>query len=308
MRIGIIDLGTNTFNLLIAEVNKNQPFTYLFNAKMGVMLGSGGLDKGLISDDALARAYGVLSNYRELLNQYKCEKVMAFGTSAIRTTNNSKQFIEKVAADLHIFIEPISGEQEAEYIYYGVKAAVEFTDENYLILDFGGGSNEFIIANEKGMRWKHSFPLGGARLLDKFKPSNPISENEIESLNTFLDSELQLLKEALEKFPITKLVGSSGAFDSFADVIYCKNTGLPQPKDVVSSCISLEEFEYIYRQIVKSSRQERLLIPGLEAVRVETIVMATLFTKFSLELSGANEIIQSTYSLKEGVAALFSLQ
>jgi exopolyphosphatase/guanosine-5'-triphosphate,3'-diphosphate pyrophosphatase len=308
MRIGIIDLGTNTFNLLIVETKKGKPFTILLNTKLAVMLGSGGLNSGIISEEALNRAYGVLSKYRELLNKYNCGKVLAFGTSAIRSTSNSKQFIEKIATDLNIHIESISGDQEAEYIYHGVRASIEFTDENYLILDFGGGSNEFIIANKNGMLWKHSFPLGGARLLEKFKPSNPISENEIELLNIFLDSELQQLKEALKKFPITKLVGSSGAFDSFADVIYCKNTGLPQPKDVVSSRISLEEFEYIYSQIVKSSRQERLLIPGLEAVRVETIVMATLFSKFSLELSGANEIIQSTFSLKEGVAALFSLQ
>jgi exopolyphosphatase/guanosine-5'-triphosphate,3'-diphosphate pyrophosphatase len=306
MRVGIIDLGTNTFNLLIVETKKGKPFTILLNTKLAVMLGSDGLNKGLLSDRALNRAYDVLSEFHGHLTQFACEKIVAFGTSAIRSASNSNQLIDKVKNNLGIQIESISGDQEAEYIYFGVKAAINFVDENYLILDFGGGSNEFIIANKNGMLWKHSFPLGGARLLEKFKPSNPISENEIELLNIFLNSELQLLKEALKKFPITKLVGSSGAFDSFADVIYCKNTGLPQTKDVVSSCISLEEFEYIYRQIVKSSRQERLLIPGLEAVRVETIVMATLFTKFSLELSGANEIIQSTYSLKEGVA-LFSL-
>ncbi len=305
MKIGIIDLGTNTFNLLIVDAQKNKPFQTLISTKGAVMLGSDGLDKGYISDAALDRAFGVLSDFRAQIDQHACTKVFAFGTSALRSAKNAAQFIEKISAELDIQIKLISGDQEAEFIYFGVKEVITFTDENYLILDIGGGSNEFIIANRNELLWKHSFALGGARLLEKFKPANPITEKQIGLINEYLDSELFLLKEALKKYPVTKLVGASGAFDTYADVLSCKKTGLPQPKSEFISHISLSEFDTIYNLIVKSSREERLKIPGLESVRVETIVMAAIFTKFSLTLSGVNEVLQATYSLKEGVAASF---
>lgn len=304
MRVGIIDLGTNTFNILIVELVEGDEIKYLLNTKSAVMLGSGGLSEGYISEKIFKRAFDVLSNFRDMLNEFNCEKVVAFGTSAIRSARNSDDFIGKVEKELNIVIEPISGDKEAEYIYYGVKQAVNFTDDNYLILDIGGGSNEFIIANKNELLWKHSFPLGGARLLERFKPSDPIEDIEIKEINHYLKSELKLLKEALEKYPVTKLVGSSGAFDSFAEIIHYKKHKTTLSKSIESSVISLSDFNNLYEEIIESSRTERLMIPGLEPIRVDTIVMASVFTKLSIEISGVNEIIQSSYSLKEGVAAL----
>jgi len=305
MRIGIIDLGTNTFNLLIADKQDDQPFKCLLNTKSAVMLGSEGLDKGFISDKAFTRAYGVLRDFRALLNEFNCNKVIAFGTSAIRSASNAIDFIGKVSTDLNINIEPITGDKEAEYIYLGVKQAVDFTSENFLILDIGGGSNEFIIANKHKLLWKHSFPLGGARLHERFKPCDPIKESEIEKINIFLKAELVLLEQALKQFPITKLVGSSGAFDSFSEIIHYKKNKIPLPINIINSKITLADFDMLYEMIINSSRSERLLIQGLEALRVDSIVMASLFTKLSIQLSGASEIIQSAYSLKEGVISTF---
>lgn len=306
MRIGVIDLGTNTFNILIAELVEGEGVKHLLNTKSAVMLGSGGLSDGYISEKIFNRAFGVLSDFREMLDEFKCENVTAFGTSAIRSARNSDDFINKVKNELNINIEPISGDQEAEFIYHGVKQAVTFTNENYLILDIGGGSNEFIIANEKELLWKHSFALGGARLLERFKPSDPIEDIEIREINHYLNSELELLKEALNKYPIIKLVGSSGAFDSFASIIYYKKNKSTLSKSVESSVLSLADFNDLYDEIIESSRTERLMLPGLEPIRVDTIVMASVFTKMALSISGANEIIQSSFSLKEGVVALQS--
>lgn len=302
MRVGIVDLGTNTFNLLIAEILEGKPLKYLLNTESAVMLGNEGLDKGFISDKAFTRAYAVLGDFNKMLRDFKCDKVAAFGTSAIRSASNANAFIDKIALDFNIHIELITGDIEAEFIYFGVTQAVNFTDENYLILDIGGGSNEFIIANKDELLWKHSFTLGGARLLEKFKPTDPIQKKEIESVNRYLDIELQLLKDALVEFPITKLVGSSGAFDSFAEMLHFEKTGFPSGKNEIFSHISLDDFNNLYEKIIKTSREDRIMIPGLEDIRVDTIVMASIFTKLTLKLSKATEIIQSAYSLKEGAA------
>ncbi|MGD9992971.1 MAG: hypothetical protein AB7S69_06700 [Salinivirgaceae bacterium] len=308
MRTAIIDLGTNTFNLLIVNAAAKQDLQVLLNTKSAVMLGQEGINDGYISDKAFARAYGVLRDFSDLVRQFKCEKLIAFGTSAIRSASNSDAFITKIAKDLNICIEPISGAQEAEYIYYGVSQAIPFTDENYLILDIGGGSNELIIANKDGISWKESFALGGARLLERFKPSDPITPEQIAQINSYLEKELEPLFGAVNTHGVSKLVGSSGAFDTFADMLHYELTGLPLDKTRLSNEISLKQFQRIYRLITASKRSDRLMIPGMEALRVDTIVMASIFTRLVLERTGVNQIIQSAYSLKEGVARQLLIQ
>ena len=303
MKAAIIDLGTNTFNILIIEIDKGKEFETLLNTKSAVMLGSEGLLTGYISDKAFTRAYAIIRDFSNLISEFKCEKVVAFGTSAIRDAHNSDAFINKIARDFNIQISPITGLQEAQYIYRGVLRAVPFTDENYLILDIGGGSNEFIIANQKELHWKNSYPLGGARLIEMFNPNDPITSVEIEKLFAYFDSKLDSLFEAIEKYPVTKLVGSSGAFDSFADMIYQKKHKIPLPPTSKHSEFSIEDFMEIYKQVTSLSRNQRLLIPGLEALRVDTIVMSSIFTRYVIERTGVGGIIQSDYSLKEGVAA-----
>lgn len=303
MRTAIIDLGTNTFNILIAEKKTDNSFKVLLNTKAAVMLGQEGINQGHISDKAFARAYAVLRDFSDLISRFKCEKTIAFGTSAIRTASNSKQFIAKIASDLNIHIQPISGDQEAEFIYHGVKNALPFSSENFLILDIGGGSNEFIIANAHGIQWKKSFPLGGARLLEKFNPSDPISAFQIAQINTYLSQELMPLFEALEKYPASKLIGSSGAFDTYAEILHFINHKRPLDKTSISNKINLSDFNLIYQKIIDSNREQRLLIPGMEAIRVDTIVVAAVFTKFVTDKTKVTEIIQSAYSLKEGVAS-----
>ncbi len=303
MRAGIIDLGTNTFNLLIADLTKGKPFESLLNTKSAVMLGDEGINQGYISDKAFSRAYTVLRGFSQQIKDFNCDKVVAFGTSAIRSASNSEAFISKISEDFGINIEPITGQQEAEYIYRGVSQAVEFSDDNYLILDIGGGSIEFIIANNFLVLWKQSLSLGGARLLEKFKPSDPIALDQISHIEAYLSDELEPLVNAIKQFPVTKLIGSSGAFDSYAEMIHYKLTREALSKTETKYPISIEQFKNVYQELIQKNRDDRYQIPGLEAIRVNTIVMSSILTQVVLNLTNVESIIQSSYSLKEGVAA-----
>ncbi len=302
MKVAIIDLGTNTFNMLIVELNNDKTFNTLLNTKSAVMLGEEGINEGYISDKAFTRAYSVLRGFSQLLQEFKCEKVVAFGTSAIRGASNSEEFISKIADDLNIHIEPISGDQEAQYIYEGVAQAIQFTKENYLIIDIGGGSVEFIIANKEEMLWKKSLKLGGARLMERFKPSDPMQSSEVDTITHYLRGELKVLSDVLQKYPVSRLVGSSGAFDSFAEMIYYTKTGLMLPNTTTRYFMTTLEYFNLHQQILSKDRRHRLDMPGMDAVRVDTILMAGILTKVVLEISKVPAIIQASYSLKEGVA------
>ncbi|MCC6837593.1 MAG: phosphatase, partial [Bacteroidia bacterium] len=168
MRIAIIDLGTNTFNILIVDVDGNQNIKQLFQTKIPVKLGEGGINQGFIAPIPFQRGMDALIQYQLIIEEYGVDNTFAFATSAIRSARNGTDFVNIAKEKTGIEVQVISGDKEAELIYYGVRSAVNMTNDTSLIIDIGGGSTEFIIANKDQIFWKQSFLLGAARLLEIF--------------------------------------------------------------------------------------------------------------------------------------------
>lgn len=302
MRIASIDLGTNTFNLLIAEIKENKDFEILYEKKLPVKLGRGGIHKKVIAQDAFERGIEALHSYNEIIQKFKVPKKVAFATSAMRDAENGEEFRNKVKQKFDIDIQIIDGQREAELIYYGVRQSMPLPSEPFVILDIGGGSNEFIICNNEKIFWKHSFNLGIARLLEMFTPSDPIKSEELERIEAHFESELKLLSDAIEKIPVNRMIGASGTFDTLVSMLSFKK----QNKKEIAlgkyhQQISLKDFYNLYNELLPSTLEERKLMPGLEQMRIEMIVLATHFIKFVIEKYNIKELYQSQFSLKEGV-------
>lgn len=306
MRVAIIDLGTNTFNILIVNIEKGKKIDVLQKTKSAVMLGSEGLMTGFLSDKAFVRSFAVLRDYSGLIKDYQCEQVIAYGTSAIRNAHNSNNFIEKVKKELGIQIVPITGQQETQYIFSAISNAVPMDSKNYLMLDIGGGNNEVIIGNGDQMLWSNSYELGSARLLELIKPDDPISPDEIDKLLHYFDEQMADLDAALKQYPVERVLGSAGAFDTFAEMISQKKRHKPLPLNSRYSTFSVDDFNDIYKTIISTSSHERILIPGLETLRKDTIVMAAIFAKYVIDKAQVKNIAQSSYALTEGVAIQMS--
>ncbi len=303
-RIAIIDLGTNTFNLLIAELDGDSACHTLFHTKISVKLGEGGIDKNFITSAAFQRGIAAIKEYQKVIEKYKVIKVVAIATSAIRGASNGLEFVHKIKAETGIDVEVISGEREAELIYYGVRKAVQLTSATSLIIDIGGGSTEFIIANDKEIFWKHSFLLGAARLLERFSPSDPITTVEIENLQLYLKNELQPLFDAVKKFPVTELIGSSGSFDSLADMIAARYYSGTISDNATEYTFNLKDVAAIHEVILKSTTAERMQMKGLIEMRVDMIVVSSILLDFIIRFFAIQKLRLSTYSLKEGVMSL----
>jgi len=300
-KIAIIDLGTNTFNLLIAEANTDSSYSILLQTKISVKLGEGGIGKGFITPPAFQRGIDAINEYKKTIEKYKVEKVVAIATSAIRGAVNGMEFAAKIREETNIEVQIISGEREAELIYLGVRQAVKMNNETSLIIDIGGGSTEFIIANDKQIFWKHSFLLGAARLLEQYNPSDPITKDEIESLQNYLKNELQPLFDAVNKFPITELIGSSGSFDSLADMIAARFYTGAVLSDEKEYTFNLADIAAIHDVILKSTTAERVKMKGLIEMRVDMIVVSSILVNFIIQSFTIPKMRLSTYSLKEGV-------
>lgn len=300
-RIAIIDLGTNTFNLLIVQIKPDKSYNIICQTKISVKLGEGGITKGFITKEAFQRGIDALKMHRLTIQLHNAEKVIAFATSAIREASNGKDFIAQAKEVTKIDVEMISGEREAELIYLGVRDAVQMSDKVSLIIDIGGGSTEFIIANKDQVFWKYSFLLGAARLLEKFKPSDPMTEQEHKAIKDYLRIELKPLYEAIAKYPVTELIGSSGSFDSLAEMIAYRFYTPEILKGKTEYQFALPDCAEIYKILLKSTKKERMEMKGLISMRVDMIVVSSILVHFILVEFDIHQMRLSTYSLKEGV-------
>jgi exopolyphosphatase/guanosine-5'-triphosphate,3'-diphosphate pyrophosphatase len=190
MIFAVIDLGTNTFNLLIAERLPNCTFRKIFNTKIAVKLGQGTINSGYIADAPFQRGINALKQYQQYILDHNVEHTYAFATSAIRSASNGNEFVMQAKKIAGITITVIDGNEEADLIYHGNRMAVNMTNDISLIMDIGGGSTEFILANKETVFWKHSYLLGAARLLEKFKLSDPITNHETVDFKDYLKHEL----------------------------------------------------------------------------------------------------------------------
>lgn len=300
MRFAVIDLGTNTFNLLIAE-RSGTKFTKLFNTKIPVKLGDLSINEGYISEAAFQRGLNALNDYVQYLKEYKVEQTLAFATSAIRSASNGQNFVDQAQELTGISISVIDGNEEADYIYYGNRMAVAMNDDISLIMDIGGGSTEFILANKTTIFWKESYLLGAARLLGRIKPSDPITEEEINTFNTHLKQELSSLFEATAKYRPVELIGSSGAFDSVVDMIAGKFNTQAMVDEITEYHIDLEKYDDISSMVKASTIEERNHMKGLINMRVDMMVISILLIDFILKELNLQAMRVSTFSLKEGV-------
>ncbi|MDE5420831.1 phosphatase [Ancylomarina sp. DW003] len=302
MRISIIDLGTNTFNLLVAEILADKQINILHRSKYPVKLGEGGINQNYITKEAQKRAHLAFIEMRQIINSYHTIKTFGFATSAIRTAKNGMDFVKQIHQDFDIEIEVISGNREAELIYYGTREAVGLDDEVVAILDIGGGSNEIIIANSEKIFWKKSYPIGMTRLLEQFRPSDPIKMDELEEIEAFLKDKLSDLIEALKTYSVKTLIGSSGSFSTLRQVILAEEKS-EFKADQTHYNIKLEDFNTLHRRFLESTLEERMQMEGMDSARVHLMVIASVFINFLVKESELSVLFQSAYALKEG--ALF---
>jgi exopolyphosphatase / guanosine-5'-triphosphate,3'-diphosphate pyrophosphatase len=301
MRIAIVDLGTNTFNLLVCEKTTKGKVAIVRNDKFPVKLGEGGINQRIIREAPYQRALDTMQIIKNRALEWQAEKFFAFATSAIRSTGNGKALAAEIKERTGIRINIISGNREAELIYKGVARAITLGEQISLIMDIGGGSTEFILANRNGILWKKSYLLGGARLLERFSFSEPITADEQKQLVQYLRKSTRSLFEAIEKHRPVELIGSSGSFDTFADLIAHRFHQPDLLKGKKSYRYNLSEFREIVRLLTQLNREQRTKLPGMIAMRVDMIVVAALFAQFILDEVPLTKFRLSTYALKEGV-------
>nr|WP_294859552.1 hypothetical protein [uncultured Fluviicola sp.] len=296
MRVAVIDLGTNTFNLLIADIDP-EGFDIVHNSKEGVALGMGGINEGRISEEAMERAFRAFEKFKEICNQLNVVNITGIGTSAVRDAENNEEFLLELKKRFGIDIEIVDGLEEAKLIYQGVSLSYQF-DQTSLIMDIGGGSTEFIrIEADKELEFL-SANIGVSRAIQLFSLENPLSkENQVELINWFEEN----ARELNDFDSCEVLVGSSGSFETFYEMVHEKEF----PRTLDNIRLSREELITTLNWIIESTFEQRENHPFIIPIRRKMAPIAALKTKWIVEKFGIKEIVISPCSLKEGVLRRF---
>ncbi len=292
-RYAVIDLGTNTFHLLAIEEKEDGGIAQLYKERIYVKLAEEGIDT--IGEEPFKRGMDALASFSLRLREFNISRLKAFGTAALRTASNGEQFVEKAREELGIKIELIPGQEEARLIHKGTMKAISIQEERILIMDIGGGSVEFVIADKSKVYWSESFPIGVAVLYREFHYNDPITPQELGRLDEHLGNLLKPFLKALEKYPVDILVGSSGTFDVLEGMIAFEE------KLENSIRFKANKFSHFFDKLIFTSLEERFGIEEIPDTRADMIIVALELIRFVLEKTSAKDIIVSSFAMKEGI-------
>lgn len=300
--IAIIDMGTNTFNMLLVERNERDEFSVKAKFKEAVKMGEGGITSGKIAPAAFERGITALQLYRQLIDSAGVNEIFAFATSAIRSASNGPDFVKAAKETCGIDVKVISGNEEASLIHEGVKNGVHLPRlEPVLLVDIGGGSVEFTVSQGGSPLLLRSLNIGAARLLEKIKPSGRILSAEISALEQLFDKELGSLIAEIKEFDINMLVGSSGSCEMIASMVAYNSGDLLSANKLNGYTFTTSQFGKVHKKLIRSSRDERLKIQGMEPLRADMIVMASSLCTYLIKSLDIKQFMVSTSALKEGV-------
>ncbi len=294
MKVAVIDLGTNTFHLLVAAYC-NSDFYIVHKARIPIQLGQDALRFGVISEANLDEACQAMQKFKQVMTEYGVEHYYATATSAFRRAKNGQAAAEQITKVTGIAIEIINGIKEAALIYQGVRKGHVLDDAPAIIADIGGGSLELMIANKDAMLWSNSYMLGVRLLYNRFHKQDPPGIEALTDLQGYLTEQLSGLFDAVALYNPVRLIGCSGVFKTLA-----KMQGLQQNNNAPLP-IKQKAFEELYQGVYNKAYLERLELPGMHHLRAEMIIESCAIVQSILHNTEVNVIETSLYGIKEGL-------
>lgn len=302
--LAVIDLGTNTFHLLLVEIFDNEEHLVREKFKEYVKLGEGGITSGIIAPGPFQRGIQALTKFRQVLDSRGIRKVLACATSAIRSASNGKDFVAEAKAKAGIDIRIINGNEEALLIYKGVRRGVQFPfDEDVLLVDIGGGSVEFVVARGNQPKLLRSLRLGAARMIETINPSDPITEAQMQATRELIRSQADSLMDEIAEFGIHRMIGSSGTFETLATLAAFENQDMLAVNNPNGYRFDRKRFKRLLRRILTATRAQRMQMGGIDQARVDMIVPGSILVDYVLDRLNIDQIMVSNYALKEGILA-----
>lgn len=299
--IAAVDMGTNSFHLIIVQVKSDGSFKIIDREREVIRLGSHrGKEFTWISEGEMEKAIDVLKDFAKIAQFYKAD-VRAIATSAIREAKNKSEFIDRVFEETGINVEAVDGKTEAELIYLGVQHALEVSNKRILCVDIGGGSTEFLLGEKGESEFAESIKIGAVRLSKMFFPDFHLTESGIDMCRQYIKDKLGTNPNLHPNHEFEIAVGSSGTIVAAASIIAFRRNGKFKKSMNGFSFSNSEIFELTSDVLKCKSPVDRLFIEGMEIKRADIIPAGLLILNEVFKTFKLKEMTVSENALREGI-------
>lgn len=295
MRIASIDIGTNSFILLIAEI-KDGEIVPIHQEFAIPRLGEDRIKDNFIQKDALNRASEVLHNFRHIIEDYQVERVLPVATAVLRFAENKTEVRKFLSNELGYDIRILSGEEEAYLSFLGVSDNSIGPFNNFTTIDIGGGSTEIISGSKSGVTFNKSFEIGAAVVRDLFFKKNEYSEEKIKKAIEFINQKLNDIPNSLLE---TEIIGVGGTITTLAFI----KSGLKEydSKIIDKILLTYDELEIILKKIQNLTPNEIAKLFGIHPKRADILLPGELILLQTLQKLKSTSIRVSSRGLRFGV-------
>lgn len=300
LRLGAIDMGTNSFHLVVAEVKEEGGFNVIEKQREQVALSEGQGESATLSKDALARALQTMAQFRKACDVLSVDEIRCVATSAVREAPNGVTLCKSVKSETGIHVRVISGAEEARLVYLGARPHIDFSTGPAFLVDLGGGSTELIDAGPTEARWMSSLPVGHLRAYEQFDHTLPQKPASVHAIRQWVREHLVDHFGEHKLLPNTQIVGTSGTIRCLGRIATLARGGAVDEADH-GLVLNRDDLEKFLRQSQKWSPKRLQKLAGLDARRLHTLPGGAAITLEILDFVGADSITTSAYSLRDGI-------
>lgn len=294
-RFAAIDMGTNSFHMVIVRADQDGNFEIMEKVKRTVRLGSGGGDLNLITDDAIERGIAALDEFVKIAKAHGAS-VRAVATSAVREARNRQDFLKKVKKATGLKVDVIRGQEEARLIYLGVLQAMPVYQDTVFLMDIGGGSTEYLVGRQSEPLYATSLKLGAIRLTDRFFPEGKVTEDALSLCRTYLQVKLNHLKSEMPDAGFDHVIGCSGTIRTILEIAQ------KHGKEATNDTFTKNDLDTAAELLLKAKNtDERMKLSGLDDKRADIITGGVVLLQESFRVLKLDKMRVSPFALREGV-------
>ncbi len=299
--LAAIDIGTNSFHLIVVRYFSDGRIKLLDNKRVFLRLGSGKKDnKSYITESDFEKAISAIRDFMRIISGYDAN-VRAVATSAVREAVNNTDFVERIFSETGLSVEIIDGKTEADLIFKGMKNAIPVRNKSVIGIDIGGGSTEFIYAVNEQIQFSESINIGAVRLSKMFFPDYLITDKSVDECRNYIVHKINESIKYDKNIELDFAIGSSGTVDTI-----CLIKQFQQKNSKTGSLngyeFTADEFESIYMYIMGlKTPGERMLVPGIEARRADIIPSGLIILSQAFRIFNIKKMVLSEFALREGV-------
>jgi exopolyphosphatase / guanosine-5'-triphosphate,3'-diphosphate pyrophosphatase len=297
MRTAVIDIGTNSTRLLVADVDRETgTIEDLHRESQVTRLGDRVDAGGELSAEAIGRVMATLSDYRATMDRFECEANMAVLTSAVRDASNGAEFTERVRSEFGLDARVLSGDEEAQLTFLGAMSDRDGSStEPTVVIDIGGGSTEFIVGTDHEASFHVSVQAGVLRMSERHIHSDPPSPSELQDLAADTRAIFLAGLPAEQRSAVTRAIAVAGTATSAAAID--QELDPYDPERVHGYPLLLATVELLIARLADLTEAQRREVVGLHPDRAPTIVAGMILLEEAMQAFGLDQVEVSEHDI-----------